>query len=558
MIHTCLPSTFQLLRRAAFLPLFCSVLAPVAVFAQSVTPLDAAFERTYPLRARMGMNPAGVSYWGSAVPFTNAMKSARFWRIVPQGKRSPLDDQGYPLLEEGQTAQAIVLNPNYPEGIYRLTWQGSGEVSVQPSGLDIVSSEPGAITLQGKPNGYTKIRVRSIHPDDPLRSMALYLPGHDADSPTFNPEFVQALRPYGVLRYMDFMQTNGSRVRSWSDRSEQEDFTYFKTAGIPLEDLIDLANELKAHPWFCMPHMADDDYIRRFAEMVRDRLDPALFCFVEYSNEVGNHSFEVCGYATDRGGELGLATEADVVAFNAKFQYLEGGEMLDFVDIRGPADLNALQRHRFQGQRTKRISEIWKEVFGEAANRVRVVITGNIQQLQISMDNPEVADAVDYVAACSYWGFGLGRRIAASGISVPELTKDDIFRMLRKDIEEKIGPKARQQAEVARQLGKELILYEGGQHLSAYGGGYGRMSEEDLEHFEALCLACQRDPRMGELMQLDFDKWFDAGASLYTVFSHITPASGRYAWGMQEYLGQPLNEAVKLAALLEYMKTPKR
>ena len=196
-------------------------------------------------------------------------------------------------------------------------------------------------------------------------------------------------------------------------------------------------------------------------------------------------------------------------------------------------------------------------MFGDDADRVKIVITGSTQQLQMAMDNSQVADAVDYTAACSYWGFGLGRRIAASGKSVPELTKDDIFRMLRDDIEEKIGPKARQQAQVARQFGKELILYEGGQHLSAYGGGYGNLSKEDLQHFEALCLACQRDPRMGELMQLDFDKWFDAGAKLYTVFSHISPASGKYAWGMQEYLGQPLDEAIKLAALLEYMETLK-
>lgn len=552
-----IPTLQSLLRVFFALPLLFAVFAPAALQGRLDPSLENALERTYPMRFNMGMNPAGVSFWGSAVPFTNALKSARPWRIVSSGSNAALDDYGYPLLEEGQTAETIVLNPNYPEGTYRLTWEGSGEVEVLPRGLEIIALDSKAITLRGKPDGYTKILVASIDPEDPLRSMALYLPGHDADSPTFNPKFVQALRPYGVLRYMDFMQTNGSRVRSWSDRPEREDFTYFKTAGIPLEDLIELANTLQAYPWFCMPHMADDDYIRRSAEMVHDRLDSNLICFVEYSNEVGNHSFEVCGYATERGRELGLATEADVEAFNAKYEYVEGGEMLDFVDVRGPADLNALQRHRFQGLRTQRIAEIWNEVFGDDANRARVVITGSTQQLQISMDNPEVADAVDYTAACSYWGFGLGRRIAASGKSVPELTKDDIFRMLRDDIEEKIGPKAQQQAALARQFGKELILYEGGQHLSAYGGGYGRLSEEDREHFEALCLACQRDPRMGELMQLDFDKWFDAGAKLYTVFSHITPASGKYAWGMQEYLGQPLDEAVKLAALLEYMKTPR-
>lgn len=559
IIYTHMHQTSPLPRRRFFsLFLLLGTLGPAALQAQTDPALEAALERTYPLRFRMGMNPAGVSFWGSAVPFTNAIKTARPWRIVSSGQDAALDDRGYPRLHDGQKAEAIVLNHNYPEGTYRLTWKGSGNVSVQPRGLDIVESEPGAITLHGKPDGYTKIVVSSIDPDDPLRSMALYLPGHDANSPPFNPKFVQALRPYGVLRYMDFMQTNGSEVQSWSDRPEREDFTYCKTDGIPLEYLIELANELGAYPWFCMPHMADDEYIRRFAGMVREQLDPRLICFVEYSNEVGNGSFEVHQYATRRGRELGLATDADVEAFNQKYRYVEGGEMLDFVDVRGPASLNTMLRHRFQGLRTKQIAAIWNEVFGNEAHRVKVVITGSTQQLQISMDDPGVAEAVDFTAACSYWGFGLGRRIAASGLSVPDLTKDDIFRMLRDDIEEKIGPKAQQQAAVARQFGKELLLYEGGQHLSAYGGGYGNLSQEDRRHFEALCLSCQRDPRMGELMQLDYDKWFDAGAKLYTVFSHISPASGRYAWGMQEYLGQPLNEAVKLAALLEYMEVLKR
>lgn len=551
------PIVHHLLKTCIVLPFLLAAFAPSTLQGQSDPSLEAALERAYPMRFKMGMNPAGVNFWGSAVPFTNAIKSARPWRVVSTGNDAALDERGYPLLEGGQAAEAVVLNANYPEGTYKLTWEGTGQVAIQPLGLDIVSLAPGAITLRGKPSGYSRIVVASIDPDDPLRSMALYLPGHDADSPTFNPQFVQALRPYGVLRYMDFMQTNGSAIRTWSDRPEQEDFTYCKTDGIPLEHLIELANELGAYPWFCMPHKADDDFIGRAAEMVRDRLDPNLVCFVEYSNEVGNGSFAVHGYATAQGRELGLATEAEVAAFNAKYKYVEGGEMLDFVDVRGPANLAALQRHRFQGLRTERISKIWNDVFGDDADRVKIVITGSTQQLQMAMDNSQVADAVDYTAACSYWGFGLGRRIAASGKSVPELTKDDIFRMLRDDIEEKIGPKARQQAQVARQFGKELILYEGGQHLSAYGGGYGNLSKEDLQHFEALCLACQRDPRMGELMQLDFDKWFNAGAKLYTVFSHISPASGKYAWGMQEYLGQPLDEAIKLTALLEYMETLK-
>src|SRR5690606_9369599 len=65
--------------------------------------------------------------------------------------------------------------------------------------------------------------------------------------------------------------------------------------------MVALANQTGADPWFNMPHMATDDYMRRFAEYVRDNLDPALKAHIEFSNEVWNWQFSQAQWAEAEG-----------------------------------------------------------------------------------------------------------------------------------------------------------------------------------------------------------------------------------------------------------------
>ena len=65
--------------------------------------------------------------------------------------------------------------------------------------------------------------------------------------------------------------------------------------------MIALANEVQAHPWFNIPHLADDGYVRAFAQMVEARLDPALTAHVEFSNEVWNWQFTQAAWADEMG-----------------------------------------------------------------------------------------------------------------------------------------------------------------------------------------------------------------------------------------------------------------
>jgi len=93
-------------------------------------------------------------------------------------------------------------------------------------------------------------------------------------------------------------ETNSSGIRSWADRCDALDIRQGSGAGgtpsepivngMSVEYMVQLANDLNANPWFNMPHMADDDFVRNFATYVRDHLKPGLTAYVEWSNEIWN------------------------------------------------------------------------------------------------------------------------------------------------------------------------------------------------------------------------------------------------------------------------------
>jgi hypothetical protein len=83
----------------------------------------------------------------------------------------------------------------------------------------------------------------------------------------FHPTFLSRIRNYNVLRFMNWMETNDSEQSEWRDRPRISDARW-STKGVPVEVMVELANQVKADPWFCMPHLATDEYITEFANLV--------------------------------------------------------------------------------------------------------------------------------------------------------------------------------------------------------------------------------------------------------------------------------------------------
>ncbi len=159
----------------------------------------------------------------------------------------------------------------------------------------------------------------------------------------FNPDWLREIADVRQMRFMNWMRTNGSTQQRWSERPQISDATWGFENGAPVEIMVRLANEIGADPWFTIPHLADDDYIRRFATYVRDNLDPRLKVFAEDSNELWNGSFQQAKYNV----------------YQAEKGVLSGD----------PAEV--------AGQRAHHVAQIWADVFaGEAPDRLIRVFGG--------------------------------------------------------------------------------------------------------------------------------------------------------------------------------------
>src|SRR5947207_13917735 len=103
-------------------------------------------------------------------------------------------------------------------------------------------------------------------------------------------------------------QNNNNIMQThWAERPTVDE-AQWSVRGVPVEVMVELANTVHANPWFNIPHLADDDYVRNFAHTVALQLDPSLTVYVEHSNEVWNGQYPQHAYAVQQGFALGLST----------------------------------------------------------------------------------------------------------------------------------------------------------------------------------------------------------------------------------------------------------
>ena len=112
---------------------------------------------------------------------------------------------------------------------------------------------------------------------------------HDQTGATFaRPDFAAHLSSrYKVLRTMDLGRTNnnayiiGSATRPLLNDGR----------GMPLEDQIDLCNQIGADLYYCVPMNASTAYIDAALTLIRDRLTASLKVYLEFDNEPWNSAF---------------------------------------------------------------------------------------------------------------------------------------------------------------------------------------------------------------------------------------------------------------------------
>jgi hypothetical protein len=425
---------------------------------------------------------------------------------------------GHPNL----TCILVTWLERYPEGMYRLIASGSGQIRLWGAASGTFTCPVDTLVAVSNENGGLALEIEVSDKTDPVRDIHFIMPGfHESwqDAP-FHPDFLSFLEDFQMIRFMDWMKTNGSELVEWEDRNRPDYFSQTIDAGVAYEYIAELCNLLEKDAWICIPHAASDDFITQMARFFRDRLNPELKIYLEYSNEVWNGIFSQNHYAQEQGELLGF-----------------GGE-------------NWEQGWQYYVRRTFDIFSIFEEQF-EKDNRLIKVLSGQAANSWINnrlveySQEPEINPydiQADAFGIAPYFGGAVADAIGNAGLT-ESLTVEAILDSLEEALDLSYTYMDNNK-KMAEENGMDLICYEAGQHLVA---GYPYHNDE--AYVEKLKDA-NRHPRMQDLYCRYFDHWYEEtqGGILANFSSHGTYSKWG-SWGVKEFMDDL--DAPKYLALQE-------
>jgi hypothetical protein len=499
----------------------------------------------------IGTNLAELADYSGEWVFVDAFKQSRAWISGSEdtwedGRPLDLDERGWVRsLLPGQIARTVMFwreGMNFPSGNYVILYEGEGKIRYFGNER-VLESRRGRDLLQvdAKQAGIA-LFLTATNPKNPLRNIAVLLPGgackndaarackvdvecqrsscvpfeRDHRQRVFHPDFLRTLAGYSVLRFMDWTRTNDSELVRWEDRPKPDDARY-TVKGVPIEVTIDLANRLKADPWYNVPHRADDGYVRGLAELVRTRLDRERRVYVEHSNEVWNSVFSQSEFARRRGAELGLSKDP----FEAQL--------------------------RWHARRSRQVFELFaRAVSGPRLIRVMGSQASNAWVSSVLLEHEGAGKLTDALAIAPYFGGYLGEPEAAR--RVERLALDQLMEELEARGVDEAAAWVTAQAALAHEHGVDLIAYEGGQHLT----GVGPALENPA--INRLFDAANRDRRMHGIYLRFLERWREQGGSLFVHYLSCGGYSKWGRWGALETPDQDRRRAPKYAALREFIE----
>ena len=474
-----------------------------------------------PLRSGLGLNLTSAIYYSGERALMNLAQGSGGWMwqaswsapwgMLDTGRLDGADT--VKSLNPGEVAHLPLLPP---EGAYgtapvrvRCSWTGKGTLA--PGGIvSAVSQGANSFEFDWAPakNGEVmpaRVTLSATDPSDPVRKIDCREKSASTTA-RFSPDFVQSLAGYRLVRFLDWQNVNQNATVTWATRPTLDSQDQSGARGVAVEYMVGLANEAGVDPWFTMPWNADDTYIRRFAEYVRDNLASGRVAYVEMSNEVWNYAFPVTGQARDEGLAAGLSTNPHEAM---------------------------LRRY---AEKSAAMHRIWTDVFKANPGRlVRVVSvqSANAWTAETVLGFRDTAQYVDAVATAPYFGGALFDDARAGWTNL-----DQIFAWLDADVDAAIARGVESKA-IATRFGKRSIAYEGGQHI---------LNRNNLPLLKSI----QRDPRMYDLYKKYLSGWQKQVGDTMTLFNSTSPISQHGAWGLREYAGQPLAQTPKRRAAVDY------
>ncbi len=499
----------------------------------------------------IGMNLAGFNDWSPAWALTDRMKYAREWITYPVGTTEwdeerlidiPADENGYPIevpfIVDGESylvKTLIFRSGHYPAGEYTLLFDGTGEVSINfdASGIFTDSENPNHFTVVTPTfNSGILVSILKSSKEDPIKNIRVIMPGYENtyEQNVFHPEYLERVKIFDVIRFGWWGKVWGNETVEWSEVPTKDYYLQNGDAGVSPEYMIELCNEIEADPWIGIPHLANNEYVTELATLIRDKMEPGRKIYIEYSNEVWNPMKIDHNYVIDRGMEANLSLIDDRFQAGLLWYARRSGEVFKiFEDVFGGAD------------------RIVKVVGSQAAN----IWTGQtvLEGLNDPIINPTGVKA-DVLAIAPYFGGTIGDDIFDNG-EVDSITVEDILDRLEATLysETEAWTKANSDMITEFEFGVELIAYEGGPHLVA---NYPNYNNETLVN---KLIAANRHPRMKDIQIKMFDIWFANGGQLFTGFDFCEAPGVFGSFAVLEYLDQPIDEAPKYSAYVDYIST---
>jgi len=333
-------------------------------------------------RSPLGVNSNEVMDDDASIPFIDVFKmsipfeEARPW--LTKGKVE-YDKDGWPKKLNGGQAGTRFLHTipkgTVPEGNYTVLYDGEGKIDYSDDAR-LVSREKGRDVISIKAGKDKEFRVKLIiklsNEKNYLRNVRVLMPGGVCSNNPyrrvngknqcrgaqflsfekhhktllFNPDYLNYMKDFKVIRFMNMSGITRNPLMEWSKRPKVSNATWGGKAtirGAPLEIMVALANKLNADPWFTLPHKANNDFVRRYAQYVKANLKPNLKAYVEYTNEAWNSIFTQSHYVKDMGERMRLDED------RAKAGY------------------------KYFSLRSVQIFDIWEQTFGGTNRIVRVM-----------------------------------------------------------------------------------------------------------------------------------------------------------------------------------------
>ena len=213
-----------------------------------LTDLSLDFALVPPTRTfdfRLGSNMANVNYYMTAWMFKD------LWRTAPApggtGERwGGFDENGYPLEvnSTNQITDMLIMSGmpdtnghhHHPYGNFTVMFDGEGELELHfECGYFRVTSSPFVLACP-KPrfdgSGISVALVNSTRGSH-LRNLRIISPDQtggesyvaDFETRPFTPPFLESIRHYKCIRFMDWSLTNGQNIAAWADRTTPSDFS---------------------------------------------------------------------------------------------------------------------------------------------------------------------------------------------------------------------------------------------------------------------------------------------------------------------------------------------